>query len=179
MCVRLALVLIDLVLRSPREDLLLAPISNASESITTNEIGECLFIRPFARNQIGGTIIHVFPERRFRVPLGSIQRINYGTELALKISLLTLNDVVIHSDGYHKIVRLYLVGENSRQTHTADIPGTKLLKSTLFEGTSFGEGTIWSMHHLKNAHPGWVIPHATKHYESPLTGTVPKYAPQG
>ena len=59
-----SLVPVYLVLRTAGEDLLLAPVRDSTEGIAVDEFLKRLFVRPFAGDQVRGTVADVFPQRR-------------------------------------------------------------------------------------------------------------------
>ena len=103
--------LVDLVLRATREDLLLAPVRHITKGIAANEVGERLFVGPFAGDQVRGVVADILPQRRAAMPLGRSQAVDHSCELVFKVLLLPLDNVVVHPNSDHPAYSPDLCGE--------------------------------------------------------------------
>lgn len=93
--------LVNLVLRTTGENLLLAPVCYFAEGFALNEVLEGLFVRPFTGDQIGSVVTYVLPERRRCMACGRFERVYHSGKFLFEIVLLAWDNVIVHSDGDH------------------------------------------------------------------------------
>jgi hypothetical protein len=93
--------LANLVLWTSRKNLLLAPVRNVPERLAVDKVEEGLLLGPFAGDQVGCIVAHVFPERGRRMSRCGFEGADHRLKLLLEFLLLACQNVIVHSDRYH------------------------------------------------------------------------------